>query len=119
MDSLGSLNWDTCSVIENSLTLFALAAASISVIRSEEHTSELQSRSDLVCRLLLEKKKKEIHPERRQGTTSPPRTKHGALELIAVNVRNTALVHLQATCHPRTARVTRKRPHSAPERQYA
>src|SRR5699024_11975192 len=27
-------------------------------IRSEEHTSELQSRFDLVCRLLLEKKKK-------------------------------------------------------------
>src|SRR5438105_9467914 len=27
--------------------------------RSEEHTSELQSRVDLVCRLLLEKKKKE------------------------------------------------------------
>src|SRR5216683_5427296 len=27
------------------------------VVRSEEHTSELQSRSDLVCRLLLEKKK--------------------------------------------------------------
>src|SRR5699024_11613002 len=29
--------------------------------RSEEHTSELQSRFDLVCRLLLEKKKKIIH----------------------------------------------------------
>src|SRR2546428_7254216 len=29
-----------------------------SLERSEEHTSELQSRSDLVCRLLLEKKKK-------------------------------------------------------------
>src|SRR5437868_15379423 len=28
--------------------------------RSEEHTSELQSRFDLVCRLLLEKKKKKI-----------------------------------------------------------
>src|SRR5204863_8231986 len=28
------------------------------VARSEEHTSELQSRRDLVCRLLLEKKKK-------------------------------------------------------------
>src|SRR5206468_10285836 len=28
--------------------------------RSEEHTSELQSRSDLVCRLLLEKKKKKL-----------------------------------------------------------
>src|SRR2546421_6214844 len=27
------------------------------IIRSEEHTSELQSRSDIVCRLLLEKKK--------------------------------------------------------------
>src|SRR5690349_22050252 len=29
--------------------------------RSEEHTSELQSRRDLVCRLLLEKKKKNIN----------------------------------------------------------
>src|SRR5206468_11194626 len=29
--------------------------------RSEEHTSELQSRSDLVCRLLLEKKKKKYN----------------------------------------------------------
>src|SRR5207247_7172649 len=29
--------------------------------RSEEHTSELQSRVDLVCRLLLEKKKKQIN----------------------------------------------------------
>src|SRR5947207_11235182 len=29
-------------------------------IRSEEHTSELQSHSDLVCRLLLEKKKKTV-----------------------------------------------------------
>src|SRR5436190_2436761 len=31
------------------------------VVRSEEHTSELQSHSDLVCRLLLEKKKKNKH----------------------------------------------------------
>src|SRR2546428_6377841 len=30
-------------------------------LRSEEHTSELQSRSDLVCRLLLEKKKKKYN----------------------------------------------------------
>src|SRR2546427_7511730 len=29
-------------------------------VRSEEHTSELQSQSNLVCRLLLEKKKKQI-----------------------------------------------------------
>src|SRR5438067_7300511 len=32
----------------------------ITANRSEEHTSELQSRFDLVCRLLLEKKKKKI-----------------------------------------------------------
>src|SRR5947207_16028899 len=32
--------------------------ASVKKARSEEHTSELQSHSDLVCRLLLEKKKK-------------------------------------------------------------
>src|SRR5438105_12401167 len=30
----------------------------VQLVRSEEHTSELQSRVDLVCRLLLEKKKK-------------------------------------------------------------
>src|SRR5690349_22510724 len=32
----------------------------LAVERSEEHTSELQSRRDLVCRLLLEKKKRTI-----------------------------------------------------------
>src|SRR5260221_10061659 len=32
--------------------------------RSEEHTSELQSHSDLVCRLLLEKKKIQLKPVR-------------------------------------------------------
>jgi len=32
------------------------------VFRSEEHTSELQSHHDLVCRLLLEKKKTRIRP---------------------------------------------------------
>src|SRR5437773_9795897 len=35
----------------------ALARASLQLFRSEEHTSELQSHHDLVCRLLLEKKK--------------------------------------------------------------
>src|SRR2546430_8465713 len=37
-------------------------------VRSEEHTSELQSQSNLVCRLLLEKKKKKREPPR---TASP------------------------------------------------
>src|SRR5438105_8460382 len=36
--------------------------------RSEEHTSELQSRVDLVCRLLLEKKKEREARGRRIGT---------------------------------------------------
>src|SRR5437588_3470098 len=38
--------------------LLGLCDTAQSVARSEEHTSELQSHSDLVCRLLLEKKKK-------------------------------------------------------------
>src|SRR5437588_11867312 len=36
--------------------------------RSEEHTSELQSHSDLVCRLLLEKKKKKKQPKIKSNT---------------------------------------------------
>src|SRR5438034_11112814 len=36
--------------------------------RSEEHTSELQSHSDLVCRLLLEKKKKKKEQQELQET---------------------------------------------------
>src|SRR2546430_11967251 len=59
--------------------------------RSEEHTSELQSQSNLVCRLLLEKKKKRTHllhcpprPQRQPdhaGPTPPPlqaRTPHAS-----------------------------------------
>src|SRR2546430_8125202 len=41
-------------------------------LRSEEHTSELQSQSNLVCRLLLEKKKKQqISPFSRHVHTQP------------------------------------------------
>src|SRR5438132_9698408 len=38
-------------------------------VRSEEHTSELQSHSDLVCRLLLEKKKNKHRPRTATTTT--------------------------------------------------
>src|SRR2546430_2860174 len=38
------------------------ATRSSSSSRSEEHTSELQSQSNLVCRLLLEKKKQKMNP---------------------------------------------------------
>src|SRR2546429_7344576 len=53
--------------------------------RSEEHTSELQSRLHLVCRLLLEKKKKILHTtkpcaqlQRRLVTTRTPSSLHAA-----------------------------------------
>src|SRR5690625_6493095 len=41
--------------------------------RSEEHTSELQSRGHLVCRLLLEKKKR----KKQANTTEIPQTSYG------------------------------------------
>src|SRR5437870_9175287 len=41
--------------------------------RSEEHTSELQSRGHLVCRLLLEKKKIQIDTSHPNQTVPPPR----------------------------------------------
>src|SRR5699024_11877415 len=40
--------------------LISLHDTSLIMIRSEEHTSELQSRFELVCRLLLEKKKRNM-----------------------------------------------------------
>src|SRR5699024_12090543 len=43
------------------------SSASSRKARSEEHTSELQSRFDLVCRLLLEKKKKKQRTTETQG----------------------------------------------------
>src|SRR5690349_23953758 len=45
--------------------------------RSEEHTSELQSRRDLVCRLLLEKKKTRSPSSSPTTASSPTTTTHG------------------------------------------
>src|SRR2546430_9359260 len=42
-------------------TAFSRLSRNCSKSRSEEHTSELQSQSNLVCRLLLEKKKQNTH----------------------------------------------------------
>src|SRR2546421_6784060 len=55
--------------------------------RSEEHTSELQSRSDLVCRLLLEKKKKGrlYYRGRKKHLTGP----HEGLNVHATDVVRT------------------------------
>src|SRR2546430_7728241 len=46
--------------------------------RSEEHTSELQSQSNLVCRLLLEKKKTD-HTDSSSGWTSKPCVRYHSL----------------------------------------
>src|SRR2546421_3654254 len=62
--------------------------------RSEEHTSELQSRSDLVCRLLLEKKKNDIsgNAENRQESE---------LHIISARLRPTCvLVRRTGPCAP-------------------
>src|SRR2546430_12632053 len=48
----------------------ALQLAPRHALRSEEHTSELQSQSNLVCRLLLEKKKNASNALSRSATTS-------------------------------------------------
>src|SRR5690606_39538178 len=57
---VGSLNFDPRSTIFNTELGFIIEsprmAREIEVARSEEHTSELQSRENLVCRLLLETK---------------------------------------------------------------
>src|SRR5690606_41752171 len=48
-------------LIRNALkAFFAMGIPARRAARSEEHTSELQSRENLVCRLLLEKKKRQI-----------------------------------------------------------
>src|SRR5688572_32743709 len=49
-----------------------LARLAVRMVRSEEHTSELQSQSNLVCRLLLEKKKK--HMNNQHVFTNTPST---------------------------------------------
>src|SRR2546422_1838396 len=54
-----------CSSEASSAYARSASRASVSEARSEEHTSELQSRLHLVCRLLLEKKKKTQTMQRR------------------------------------------------------
>src|SRR5438093_5840232 len=45
--------------------------------RSEEHTSELQSLTNLVCRLLLEKKKKRVYKQKQPNNN---KTEHGYIK---------------------------------------
>src|SRR5437870_4446738 len=62
----------TSSRVAPSLQLSGMVYFSARTSRSEEHTSELQSRGHLVCRLLLEKKKKNLTIPYR--TQKPPQS---------------------------------------------
>src|SRR5205807_5722086 len=57
--------------------------------RSEEHTSELQSPCNLVCRLLLEKKKKKI----------PSRLHNNTNYIYMAYSRNAVIVHITLSSH--------------------
>src|SRR3712207_7100803 len=61
-NALLTFSFDVAKFIQKSLIPFSFfILLYISYARSEEHTSELQSRQYLVCRLLLEKKKKILY----------------------------------------------------------
>src|SRR5207249_7821722 len=66
-----------------------------SFIRSEEHTSELQSRFDLVCRLLLEKKK-HIRSLVRRELAEEPESRAGALLRFSNRARREPAIVLEA-----------------------
>src|SRR5688572_32028974 len=51
---------DSMNVISRTLARYGTTSFLPTTVRSEEHTSELQSQSNLVCRLLLEKKKNKL-----------------------------------------------------------
>src|SRR5256886_6637673 len=75
--------------------------------RSEEHTSELQSQSNLVCRLLLEKKKKNINDD---TPDVPPTNSQSICSLTAVlpspppySTTNPDASPLLSICHSRVS----------------
>src|SRR2546427_5708090 len=85
------------------LTVSALSVASESDVdaRSEEHTSELQSQSNLVCRLLLEKKKPSHGCSRgyrslQQITTLKGTKRHPSLSVLDMDPTNPAHPHLSS-----------------------
>src|SRR5688572_32510066 len=55
-------------------------------VRSEEHTSELQSQSKLVCRLLHEKKNIEVYPLQGHSSAGTPAHRHDPLILASLSV---------------------------------
>src|SRR5256886_3750562 len=75
--------------------------------RSEEHTSELQSQSNLVCRLLLEKKKTELStscvlPSTRAALPAPTAKQPSASLLRRVPHAHPETTSLPLACTPHT-----------------
>src|SRR2546421_8709848 len=72
--------------------------------RSEEHTSELQSRSDLVCRLLLEKKKKKNRQSQlkhvAEGTSGQWKCKEGLAGVSSEARQLHHNMHCSSQCQP-------------------
>src|SRR2546426_8387474 len=66
-DGVDALGWDASQKL---IYIPAGRDSDVTVVRSEEHTSELQSPCNLVCRLLLEKKKKQNHLHSNESTTN-------------------------------------------------
>src|SRR5260370_9222159 len=62
---------ETRALLGKGQTAVQQALDEIAGMRSEEHTSELQSHLNLVCRLLLEKKKDSIQPCMQLSTCDP------------------------------------------------
>src|SRR5258707_7381984 len=60
----------SCDVAPPTSSLRKQGRRDVKIVRSEEHTSELQSRQYLVCRLLLEKKKRNIQYARKRQALS-------------------------------------------------
>src|SRR5256885_13170889 len=72
--SLGIINVRNDDILGHTGTSQAnyLGGSRRNILRSEEHTSELQSPCNLVCRLLLEKKKTPTRPTHNHHTASIP-----------------------------------------------
>src|SRR5207237_1534072 len=93
-----------------SISASSTAGCSLNQMRSEEHTSELQSHLNLVCRLLLEKKKRDKmsqsswnDPERNYTTLAPGNTWR-----IAIAASSIKRIKLQQSSH-NTERTVRTR----------
>src|SRR5256885_2476088 len=76
---------------------FERHAVDASVARSEEHTSELQSPCNLVCRLLLEKKKTPAHSFQSKSSSTHISSIKGSRTFCLI-IRRLCLASLESPC---------------------